>query len=152
MAELASATPAGYHTINPYLSVKGAKRALDFYRRALGATEVYRLEISDGRIGHAEIQVGDSRIMLADEMPDQADAIVRSPQTLGGTSCGLHVYVRDVDAAFDQAIAAGGVVKRPVQNQFYGERSGTLADPFGHLWTLATPIEQLSVAEIRQRV
>ena len=146
------AVPDGYHTLNPYISVKGARQALDFYKEALGAQELYRFDMPDGRIGHAELQIGDSRLMLADEMPEMPDVVVRSPGTLGGTTFGLHVYVSDVDAAFARAVAAGAIVKRPVKNQFYGDRSGTFADPFGHVWTLATRVEEVSLEEMRERM
>ena len=152
MANDVQPIPDGYHTLNPYLSVKNAVKALDFYKVALGAKEIYRFDMPDGRIGHAEIQIGDSRLMLADEMPDMPDVAVRSPATLGGTSFGLSVYVPDVDAAFSRAVAAGGVVKRPVKDQFYGDRSGTFEDPFGHIWTLATHIEDVSLEEMRERM
>lgn len=145
-------TPAGVHTLTPYISIKGASEALAFYKAALGAEELFRLNMPDGRVGHAELRIGDSRLMLADEMPDMADAVARSPRTLGGTSFGLHVYVADVDAAFRRAIDAGGTVKRPVQDQFYGDRSGTFADPFGHVWTLATHIEDVAPEEMRRRI
>jgi PhnB protein len=152
MATQVKTTPEGVHTLTPYISIKGASEALAFYQAALGAEELYRLDTPDGRVGHAELRIGDSRLMLADEMPDMADAVARSPRTLGGTTFGLHVYVADVDAAFQRAIAAGGTVKRPVQDQFYGDRSGTFADPFGHVWTLATRIEEVSPEEMRRRI
>ena len=144
--------PDGYHTLNAYISVKNATQALAFYKEALGAKEIYRFAMPDGRIGHAELEIGDSRLMLADEMPEMPDVVVRSPATLGGTSFGLQVYVPDVDAAFNRAVAAGGVVKRPVKDQFYGDRSGTFEDPFGHIWTLATHIEDVSLEEMRARI
>jgi len=144
--------PDGYHTLNPYISVKGASKALEFYQKAFGAEVIYRLDMPDGRIGHAEIQIGNSRLMLADEMPEMPDVVVRSPASLGGTTFGLHCYVPDADAAFNRAVNAGAVVKRPVKDQFYGDRSGTVADPFGHLWTLSTHIEDVSFEEIRRRM
>ena len=144
--------PEGYHSITPYLSIKGAAEAIAYYQRAFGAVELYRLAMPDGRIGHAELQIGDSRIMLADEMPDMPDAVTSSPRTLKGTSFGLALYLKDVDAAFAQAIAAGGTVKRPVKTQFYGDRSGTLEDPFGHIWTLSTHVEDVSPDEMKKRM
>ena len=144
--------PDGYHTLNAYISVKNATQALAFYKEALGAKEIYRFAMPDGRIGHAELEIGDSRLMLADEMPEMPDVVVRSPATLGGTSFGLQMYVPDVDAAFNRAVAAGGVVKRPVKDQFYGDRSGTFEDPFGHIWTLATHMEDVSLEEMRARM
>jgi PhnB protein len=152
MANSVKPIPEGYSSLTPYISVKGAREALAFYKTALGAEELYRLEMPDGRIGHAELRIGDSRLMLAEEMQDMPDAVARSPGTLGGTTVGFHVYVVDVDAAFDRALAAGGTVKRPVQDQFYGDRSGTLLDPFGHAWTLATRIEDVSPDEMRVRM
>ena len=144
--------PDGYHTLNAYISVKNATQALAFYKEALGAKEIYRFAMPDGRIGHAELEIGDSRLMLADEMPEMPDVVARSPATLGGTSFGLQMYVPDVDAAFNRAVAAGGVVKRPVKDQFYGDRSGTFEDPFGHIWTLATHIEDVSLEEMQARI
>jgi PhnB protein len=152
MAGKAKPVPEGYHTITPYLSIKGAASALSFYKRAFGAEELYRLDMPDGRIGHAELQIGESRIMLADEMPEMPDAVTKSPRTLGGTTAGFHVYVADVDAQFKRAVEAGATVKRPVKDQFYGDRSGTVEDPFGHLWTLATHVEDVSPDEIKKRM
>lgn len=152
MSYSVKAIPTGYHSLNPYISVKNAAQAVEFYKSALGAKEVFRMDMPDGRVGHVELQIGDSRLMLADEMPEMPDIIVRSPVTLGGSSFELLVYVPDVDAAFDRAVAAGGIVKRPVKNQFYGDRSGTFEDPFGHIWTLATHIEDVSPEEMRQRM
>jgi PhnB protein len=137
--------------VTPYLSIKGASEALAFYKRAFGATLIYKLEMPDGRLGHAEIQIGDSRIMLSDEMPEMPDVITRSPKTLGGSSAGFAIYLEDVDTRFQQAIDAGGIVKRPVTTQFYGDRSGTLQDPFGHCWTLSTHVEDVSSEEMERR-
>jgi PhnB protein len=144
--------PAGYHTITPYLSLKGAAKALDFYRRAFGAEVVVRMDLPDGRVGHAEIQIGDSHVMLADEMPDMPDAVTSSPQTLGGTTTGLMIYLDDVDTRFKRALEAGATVKRPVQDQFYGDRTGTLQDPFGHIWTLGTHVEDVPPDEMKKRM
>jgi PhnB protein len=152
MANQIKTIPDGYHSITPYLSIKGAAEALAFYKRAFGAAEIYRLGMPGGKIGHAEIQIGNSRIMLADEMPEMPDAIAKSPRSLQGTTFGLHIYVDDVDAQFQRAIDAGATVKRPVKDQFYGDRSGTLEDPFGHIWTIATHIEDVSIEEIGRRV
>jgi PhnB protein len=129
------AIPDGYHSVTPYLVMRDAARAIDFYKRALGATETFRFNTPDGKLGHAEIKVGDSVIMLADEMLDSG---YRGPQTLGGTAVSLMVYVEDVDSQFKRAIDAGAKIKQPVKDQFYGDRSGTLEDPFGHVWTIAT--------------
>jgi len=140
--------PEGYHAITPYLSIKGAADAIDFYKCAFGATEIMRMAQPDGRIGHAEVKLGDSRIMLADEFPDMD---FRSPAAIGGTPVHLHFYVQDVDAVIKQAVAAGAKLVRPVQDQFYGDRSGSVADPFGHVWHVATHKEDLSMEEIRKR-
>ncbi len=143
-----SPIPHGYHSVTPYLYIQGAARAIDFYQKAFGAKEVMRLADPNGRIGHAEIQIGDSRVMLADEHPEMG---VRGPKTIGGAALSLLIYVDNVDALFEQAIAAGGKVLRPVKDQFYGDRSGTLEDPFGHIWTLATHKEDVPPGEIERR-
>jgi len=140
--------PDGYHSVTPYLSIKGAAKAIEFYKRAFSATELFRLVAPNGEIGHAEIKIGDSPIMLADPCEEGA---FRNPQSLGGSSVGLHVYVEDVDALFVQAVDAGAKALRPVQNQFYGDRTGTLEDPFGHVWFLATHKEELTPEEINRR-
>ncbi len=140
--------PQGYHSVTPYLYVKGATKALDFYKQALGATEKFRMPMADGRIGHAEITIGDSVVMLADEFPERN---VRGPQTLGGVSSSLMIYVEDVDATAQRFIKAGGKVQRPIENQFYGDRSGNFEDPFGHVWTISTHIEDLSPEEVARR-
>ena len=144
----AKAIPEGYHTATPYLIIKGAAAALDFYKRAFGATELFRMAGPDGKIGHAEIRIGDSNIMLADEVSGMG---YLSPQTLGGSPISLMLYVPDVDKAFQQALAAGATTQRPVQDQFYGDRSGTLKDPFGHVWTISTHIEDIPPDEMRRR-
>lgn len=140
--------PDGYHSVTPYLSIKGAAAAIEFYKRAFGATELFRLAMPNGGIDHAEIRIGNSPIMLADPCDEGA---FRSPQSLGGSSVGLHVYVENVDAQFAQAVAAGAKVIKPVQDQFYGDRTGSLEDPFGHVWFLATHKEELSLEEINKR-
>jgi len=147
----AKAIPDGYHSVTPYLCIKGAKQALDFYQKAFGAEVIYKLEMPDGRLGHAELQIGNSRLMLSDEMPEMPDAITRSPSTLRGSTVGLAVYIEDVDARFQQAVKAGAKVRRPVTNQFYGDRSGTVEDPFGHFWTISTHVEDVSPDEIMKR-
>jgi PhnB protein len=140
--------PDGYGTVTPYLYIKEAARAIEFYKQALGATELFRLAEPSGRIGHAELQIGNSRIMLADEFPGMN---VVGPETLGGTSVSFLIYVDDVDARFDRAVAAGATVTRPVKDQFYGDRSGSLKDPFGHTWTIATHTEDVSPEEMESR-
>ncbi|MEA2696571.1 MAG: PhnB protein [Myxococcales bacterium] len=152
MATKVKAIPDGYHSVTPYLSIKGAKEALEFYKRAFGAEEIFKMEMPDGRLGHAEIQIGNSRLMLSDEMPEMAEAITRSPKTLGGSTAGFSIYLENVDARFQQAIDAGATVMRPVTTQFYGDRSGTLQDPFGHLWTLSTHVEDISPDEMNARM
>ncbi len=141
--------PEGYHSVTPYLSIDGAAEAIEFYKKAFGAKELYRMPAPDGRIGHAEIQIGDSRIMLADENPEMGG---RSPKSLGGSPVGLMVYVEDVDHQFQQAMAAGAQVTRPPKDQFYGDRSGTLEDPFGHKWTLGTHIKDMAPNEMEKRM
>jgi len=143
------AIPDGYHTATPYLIVKGAAQALDFYKRAFGATEKMRMDGPGGKVMHAEIKIGDSPIMLADEFP-QMNAL--SPQALGGSPVFLLLYVQDVDGMVAQATAAGAKIVKPVQDQFYGDRSGTLSDPFGHLWTIATHKEDVSPEEMQKRM
>ncbi len=140
--------PDGYHAVTAYLIVRGAGRALEFYKEAFGAEELFRFDMPDGQIGHAEIRIGDSPIMLADEAPEIG---YKSPQAYGGTPVSLVIYVPDVDQRFAQAIAAGAQVLRPVKDQFYGDRSGTLADPFGHVWTLATHKEDVPLDEMKKR-
>lgn len=141
-----SPQPPGYHSVTPYLALRGAARALDFYARAFGATEIMRIPMGE-LIGHAEIRIGDSVVMLADEMEGHA-----GPQTLGGTPVSLMIYTADVDAMFARAIAAGATVKRPVENQFYGDRTGVLVDPYGHVWSIATHVEDVSSEEIARRL
>jgi len=148
MAAKVKPVPDGYHTVTPYLIIKGAAGALEFYKKAFGAEELYRMPQPDGRIGHAEIRIGNSRVMLADEFPEMG---YRSPQSLGGSPVSILLYVKDVDAMAGKALAAGAKVIRPVQDQFYGDRSGTFADPYGHVWTIATHKEDVSVEEINRR-
>ena len=140
--------PEGYHSVTPYLICKGAAQALDFYKTAFGAAELFRME-HNGQIGHAEIKIGDSPIMLADEQPEMK---YLSPTTLGGTPVSIMIYVDDCDTIYKQAIAAGAVEVKALQDQFYGDRSGTLTDPFGHVWTVATHKEDVSPEEIEKRL
>ena len=141
--------PDGYHSATPYLIVDGAARAIDFYKRAFDAKELLRIPAPGDLIGHAEIKVGDSVIMLADEPPDMH---ARGPQHYGGSPVSILLYVDDVDALFKQAIAAGGTELRPLTDQFYGDRSGTLKDPFGHSWHLSTHKEDVSMEEMNRRM
>ncbi len=142
--------PDGYHSVTPYLIVDDAKAAIDFYTRAFGATEELRMPMGD-KIGHAEIKIGDSHVMLADEFPERD---IRGPKSRGGASSSLMIYVDDVDSVFAQALGAGGRVDgdMEVKDQFYGDRSGTLIDPFGHKWTVATHIEDVPPEEMGERM
>jgi uncharacterized glyoxalase superfamily protein PhnB len=141
--------PEGYQTLTPMLTVRNADQAIAFYKRAFGAEERFRMPMPDGKgIAHAELGFGSSIFMLSDEMPEHG---CRSPQALEGTPVSFYVYVNDVDAAFKRAVEAGGKVKMAVENMFWGDRSGTIADPFGHLWTLATHVEDLTPEEIEKR-
>lgn len=144
----AAHVPAGYHSVTPYLIAKDATKAIEFYQKAFGAKEVMRLTMPGGKIGHAEMEIGDSRIMLADEFPDMG-AI--SPLSCGGTPVSFLLYVPDADAAVAKAVAAGATIKRPIQDQFYGDRSGVIVDPSGHNWSIATRKENMSNEEMQRR-
>jgi PhnB protein len=140
--------PEGYHSVTPYLIISGAAAAIDFYKRAFGAKERMRMPGPSGKVMHAEIEIGDSAVMLADEFPEMG---FRGPQALGGTPVSLMLYVEDADMVFNQAVAAGAKVLKPLQDQFYGDRSGTIADPYGHVWTIGTHKEDLTPKEINRR-
>jgi PhnB protein len=140
--------PEGYHSVTPYLSVKGAADAIEFYKKAFGAVELFRMAGPDGKVAHAEIKIGDSPIMLADEFPDMQ---FFSPTTLGGSPVGIMIYVDDVDKIYKQSLESGGQEIKPLQDQFYGDRSGTFKDPFGHIWTVATHKEDVSEDEMKRR-
>jgi PhnB protein len=142
------AIPEGYRTATPYLIVNGGAAAIDFYKSAFGATELLRMADPHGGVGHAEIKIGDSVIMLADEHPDMG---YRSPRSIGGSAVSILLYVEDVDKVFDRAVKAGAKSQRPVANQFYGDRAGTLEDPFGHVWTIATHVEDVPPEEMKRR-
>ena len=144
-----SPIPAGYHTVTPYLIVKGAAEAIEWYKKTLGAEEKMRMPGPGGKVMHAELDFGGSVVMLADEMPEMG---AKSPQTLGGTPAGMMYYVKDVDTVFKKAISAGAKVEREVQDQFYGDRSGTFVDPFGHKWTVGTHTEDMTPQEMQQRM
>ena len=148
MKTRAKAIPKGYHAVTPYLCVKGAAAAIAFYKKAFGAKEIMRMPGPGGTIGHAEIQISDSRIMLADEFPEMN---FRSPFSVGGTPVNIHLYVPDVDRVVRKAVAAGAKPIRPVANQFYGDRSGSVEDPFGHIWHIATHIEDVAAKELKKR-
>jgi PhnB protein len=140
--------PEGYPQVTPYLIVDGANAAIEFYRNVFGARERMRMPAPEGRVGHAELEFGNSLVMLADEFPDMG---VRSPKATGGTPVTLSVYVEDVDAVFDAAVAAGATALRPVEDQFYGDRNGQFEDPFGHRWSVATHVEDVPPDEMEKR-
>lgn len=141
--------PKGYHSITPYLNVRRAADAIAYYKTAFGAEETMRMEMPDGSIAHAEVRIGDSIVMLADESPEWG---TQSPESLGGTSGGLMFYVENADAVFKRAIEAGGKEVQPMQDQFYGDRSGQILDPFGHRWTIAMNVEDVSEEQMRERM
>jgi PhnB protein len=141
--------PDGYHSVTPYMIVKGAAKAIDFYKNAFGATELMRFPGPNNTVMHAEIKIGDSVVMLADE-PQGGDH--RNPLAIGGTPVSLMVYVQDVDKVFKQAVSLGAKSTREVEDQFYGDRSGNLTDPFGHVWTIATHKEDVSAEEMQRRM
>ncbi len=142
-------TPDGYHTVTAYLTLRDAVAAVDFYRRAFGAELVMKLTMPDGKYAHAEIKIGDSHIMMSEENPEWGN---KSPQALGGSPVSFMVYVPDADAAFARALAAGCTQVRPVEDQFYGDRTGTLKDPYGYQWSIGTHIEDVSEAEGQKRM
>ena len=139
----------GYHTVTPHMIFKSAASALDFYKQAFGAAEIMRMAGPGGKIMHAEMRIGDSIVMMADEFPEMG---ALSPQTVGGSPMSLMIYVENVDASFGRAISAGAKVCKPLQDQFYGDRSGTINDPFGYQWTLATHVEDVSPEEMKKRM
>ena len=145
---VAKTIPSGYHSITPYLVVQGALEAIEFYKKAFGAIEVLRLRLPNGQLGHAELKIGDSPIMLSDEAPEW-DA--RSPQSIGGSPVTISLYVDDVDSVVPTAVAAGAKLVRPIADQFYGDRSAALEDPFGHKWHVATHKEDMTPAEMQRR-
>jgi PhnB protein len=148
MANSVKPIPDGYHAVTPYLIVNDAARAIEFYKTAFGATEVMRFAEPGGKIGHAEISIGGSKIMLADEYPDIG---YRGPRPSEPPAVSIHLYVEDVDTVANRAVAAGATVERPVKDQFYGDRSGTLIDPFGHRWHVATRTEDLTPEQMTER-
>jgi len=149
MPSKAKPVPDGHRTVAPYLAIKNAVSALEFYQKAFGAKETYRLVLPDGRLGHAEIRLGDSLIMLADEFPELGG---KAPESLGGSPVSIHLYVEDVDAFVKRAVAEGARLLKPVADQFYGDRSGQLEDPYGHLWWVATHKEDVVPEEMQKRV
>ena len=148
MIQKANSVPPGYHTVTPYLLIKGASDAIAFYVQVFGAEEITRLTAPDGRIGHAEIRIGESTIMIADEHPEM-DFL--GPKSRGGTTVSLLIYVDNSDDTFNAALDAGATELRPMCDQFYGDRSGTVTDPWGHVWSIATRLEDISPAELKRR-
>lgn len=148
MIQKVNSVPPGYHTVTPYLLIKGASDAMAFYARVFGAEEITRLTAPDGRIGHAEIRIGSSTIMIADEHPEM-DFL--GPQSRGGTTVSLLIYVEHADEVFSDALEAGATELRPLCDQFYGDRSGSITDPWGHVWSIATHLEDISPAELKRR-
>jgi PhnB protein len=140
--------PEGYASITPYLYLSDAARAIDFYKAAFGASEVFRMEDPDGKVGHAELRIGGSVLMLADEYPEIG---AKAPHAYGGSPMSLLLYVEDVDRVVQRSLEAGATPVRPVKNQFYGDRSGSILDPFGHTWTIATHIEDVAPEEMMKR-
>jgi PhnB protein len=140
--------PEGYNTVTPYLAVDGAAEAIEYYKKAFGATERGRMEAPDGKIGHAELEIGDSVVMLSDALPQFS---TRSPKELGGTSVSMFMYVEDVDATVKQAVDAGGTIDAEVTDQFWGDRFGSVQDPFGHVWSVATHVEDVPPEEMAER-
>jgi PhnB protein len=141
--------PDGYHSVTPYLVIDGAAAAIEFYKSVFGATELMRLDGPNGTVAHAEIKIGNSPIMLSDEWPGMG---FHGPKKLGGTPIGIMIYCENADATFAAAVAAGAEVKKPLQDQFYGDRSGSVTDPWGHQWTISTHIEDVSAEEIERRM
>jgi PhnB protein len=148
MAKKAHAIPKGFHSVTPYLAVQDVPQAIDFYRRAFGAEEIMRMNGPHGTVSHAEIKIGDSIIMLAEETPNGG---LRSPQSLGGSAVSMVLYLKDVDSTFEQALSAGAKEQQPLSNMFWGDRYGRLTDPFGHSWSLATHVEDVSPEEMSRR-
>jgi PhnB protein len=149
VSEKVKPVPDGYHSLTPYLIVNDGARAIEFYREAFGAAEIMRMDAPGGKVGHAELKIGDSIIMLADECEETGQ---RNPQSLGGTPVSLMLYVEDVDTVVGRAVSAGAKLVRPVKDQFYGDRTGGVEDPFGHSWYVATHVEDVTPEELQRRV
>lgn len=148
MKKAVKAIPEGYHTVTPYLIVDNAAKAIDFYKKVFNAKEEMRMAKPDGKVGHAELQIGTSKIMLADEFPEMN---ARSPQTYGGSPVSIHLYVENVDDVVQKATQSNATLVRPLENMFYGDRSGTIQDPFGHIWYISTHIEDVPPEELKKR-
>jgi PhnB protein len=142
--------PQGYNSITPYLVINGAAQAIEYYKKVFGATEVFRMDQPDGKVGHAEVQIGDSRVMLADENPSMGQGHT-SAASIGASPVSLYLYIPDVDRVVERAVSAGAKILKPVQDQFYGDRSGFIEDPFGHLWGIATHVEDVAPQELEER-
>jgi PhnB protein len=145
-----SPIPQGYNSITPYLIIKGAAQAIDYYKNVFGASEVFRMDGPDGKVGHAELKIGDSRIMVADENPNMGQGYT-SAATIGASPVSLYLYIPDVDSVVERAVSAGAKLLKPVEDQFYGDRSGFIQDPFGHLWGVATHVEDVAPQELEER-
>ena len=143
--------PQVYNSVTPYLVIKGAARAIEYYKKVFGATETVRMDAPDGKVGHAELKIGNSHIMLADENPSMGQGY-SSAATLGASPVSLYIYIPDVDRVVERAVAEGAKLLRPVADQFYGDRSGFIQDPFGHLWGVATHIEDVAPQELKERM
>src|SRR5215467_3580764 len=143
--------PQGYNSVTPYLMVRGAAQAIDYYKKVFGATETVRMDMPDGKVGHAELKIGNSHIMLADENPNMGQGY-SSAATIGASPVSLYIYIPDVDRVVERAVAEGAKLLRPVQDQFYGDRSGFIQDPFGHLWGVATHVEDVAPQEMKERM
>jgi PhnB protein len=148
MAGKVKPIPEDYQVLTPYLVCKDAARAIEFYKKVFGATEKMRMAAPDGKVGHAELKFGNSQIMLADEYPEMG---YRGPQAFGGSPVSLHLYVEDVDAVFKRAVSEGAKERQALENKFYGDRSGTVEDPFGHVWSISTHVEDVSPEEMEKR-
>jgi PhnB protein len=151
MSKAISPVPEGYNSITPYLIIRGAAQAIEYYKSVFGATEVFRMDQPDGRVGHAELQIGNSRIMLADENPSLG-AGHASAASIGASPVSLYLYIPDVDSVVERAASSGAKVLKPVEDQFYGDRSGFIQDPFGHLWGIATHVEDVSPQQLEERM
>ena len=151
MSKKVSPIPEGYHSITPYLIIKGAAQAIEYYKDVFGAVEVFRMDQPDGKVGHAELKIGDSRIMLADEKTNMGVGH-SSAASIGASPVSLYLYIPNVDGVVERAVAAGAKLVKPVQDQFYGDRSGFIQDPYGHLWCVATHVEDVAPQELEERM
>jgi PhnB protein len=148
MAKKVKTVPEGYNSVTPYMTIKNAAKAIEYYKKIFGAVEVMRISQPDGRVGHAELKIGDSKIMICDEFPNMG---ARGPEAVGGTPVSIHLYIADVDDVVKRAVAAGAKATQPMQDKFYGDRAGGIIDPFGHSWYIATHTEDMSMEEMQLR-